>query len=306
MSDLLDRKFDRFYEEDFYIYPSGNAVKNKYGYVRLKNPHYMEDDDERKFLIRKPTPKERREIIINTVIECNGRSFRIPVLAERLGVSDRTLQTALRQLQKDGLIEIIPRHNKNGAQKGNAYRYIGQPCEKYGSGLTLQILHSANQDVGFRDWTWDDYEFYHDKCWHDIYLLCQAKIDRRRARREYLERNNLPLIVPDDIKYVVLRYCYWKGKESKLQNDYLFSKDGTVKLALFPLERVETVRLCGNTYSVAFGGSENNPEISIYNVDKDLQLGAFMWFDDSIIVGEAKLDDGDVKQHFIVVDFTTK
>ncbi len=118
---------------------------NRYGFVHVENPHYYIDGDNRKFLVHKPTPKERREIIINTIIQCNGRTFIIPELADKLGVSDRTLQNILRQLEKEGLIQITPKYAKNGKQKGNAYKYIGPACKFYGSELTLKALYNQNK-----------------------------------------------------------------------------------------------------------------------------------------------------------------
>ncbi len=194
MDELFNQKYDiDEYNED--TYPWELLRRKGYGFIYIKNPNYMTDGDEREYLVRKPTPKERREIVINTVIECNGRTFKIHVLAQRLGVSDRTIQTILRQLQKDALIEIISRHDKTGRQKQNAYRYIGPPCEKYGTSLTLKALYSTTEDVGFRDWAWKTHGFEHDQTWHNIYPLCRAKFERRIARKKYLEANNLPLIV---------------------------------------------------------------------------------------------------------------
>ncbi len=279
---------------------------NRYGFVYVKNPHYLIDDDDMEYLIRKPTPKERREIVINTVIECNGRTFAVCDLADRLGVSERTMQIILRQLQKERLIEIIPRHNKNGKQTRNAYRYIGPQCKLYGSGLTLRHLYSTKQDVGFRYWAWKEYEFKHNKVWHNIYALCKAKFDARVARRKYLERNNLPLVIPEDVKYLVLRYCYWKGEYRKLYDNNLFSKDGSLKLELFPLGRTETVDIFGYTFSVEFGGTKENPQITISDKDTGEQMGVFGWFNENVIENEKDIDETQVEQYFIVGDFTTK
>ena len=124
---------------------------NRYGFVYVNNPHYYIDGDDRKYLIRKPTPRERKEIIINTLIQCNDRTFIIPELADKLGVSDRTIQNILRQLEKEGLIQITPKYAQNGKQKGNAYKYIGPACKFYGSGLTLKALHNPEENVGFRN-----------------------------------------------------------------------------------------------------------------------------------------------------------
>lgn len=264
----------------------------------------MEDDNE--YIIRKPTPKERREIVINTVIVCNGRTFKVRALAKRLAVSDRTVQTLLRKLEKDKLIQITPKYGKDGKQKGNAYKYIGPHCEFYGSGLTLKDLYDINQDVGFRDWAWKTRGFYHDQTWHNIYPLCRAKFEKRTARREYLEANNLPLVVPEDIKYLVLRYCYWKGNKIKLKRGTLFSQDRTVKLALEPLNRTETVKIFGITLYVEIGGTKGNPQLTITDADTNKQLTVFTWFDENILIGGCDIDEDTVDQVFILGDFTTR
>ena len=282
---------------------------NRYGFVYVKNPHYLVDGDDRKYLIRKPTPAERREIIINTVIECNGRTFRIPVLSHLLGVSDRTVQTVLHRLEQERLIEIIPRKSKSGAQRCNAYRYIGPPCEKYGSGLTLQVLHSPKRDAGFRGWAWKEYEIRHDRLWHNFLPFCREKFKARIARRRYLEENNLPLIIPADIKYLVLRYCYWRGTEDELcrqfQNACMHSKDGTKKLPLYPLGRMERVKLFGKNMSVVFGGETENPQITIID-ETGKPLDVFSWFDENVIEDTIDLGDELVEEFVIVGDFTTK
>ena len=303
---MLSEKFpgDEPDFRDLYLWEQED--KGTYGFVRVRNPHYLQDGDDRKYIIRKPNPVERRDIIVNTVIECNGRTFRIPVLAKRLGVSDRTVQIVLRDLEREGLIEIVPTKTRRGAQRGNAYRYIGPLCEKYGSGLTLQILYDADQDVGFRNWDWKPYAFCHDsKVWHSAYPRCCAKFEQRIARREYLEKNNLPPIVPEKIKYLVLRHCYWKGDKRRLKK-FLFSKDGAIKLPLLPLGRMETVTLFGHTMSVFFGGEIDNPQITISDMDTGQQLAIFTWFDANIIHSEKESDKRKVEQYFIIGDFTTK
>lgn len=307
MNELFEDKYGYGKKEYDYVFYDAVRRRNGYGYVRVKNPNYTPYKDEREYLIRKPTTQERREIVINTVIECNGRSFKISKLAYRLGVSERTLQLLLRQLEKERLIEIIPRHNENGKQKANAYKYIGPPCEKYGTGLTLQALYDNKQNVGFRDWTWREYEFEHNKVWHDsIYLLCKKKFEMRMARREYLEANGLPLVVPEDTKYLVLRYCYWKGNKAKLAGSYLFTQDRTIKLSLEPLNRTETVMFYGITLYAEIGGTKDNPQVAIIDADTNKLLTVFTWFDENVLVGDCDLDRHTVDQVLILGDFTTK
>ncbi len=304
MEELFNQKYDtEKFDEDTYF--REQFRRKGYGFIYIKNPDFPIDDD-REYLIRKPTPKERREIVINTVIECNGRTFKIHALAERLGVSDRTVQSILRQLQKDELIEITPKHDKTGKQKRNAYKYIGPPCEKYGTGLTLKALYSTSEDVGFRDWAWKTHGFEHDQTWHNIYPLCRAKFERRIARKEYLEENGLPLVVPEDIKYIVLRYCYWKGEKIELYDESLFSQDRTIKLRLEPLHRTETVSLYGIPLIVEINVPKENPQVTLIDADTGKQITVFTWFDENVIIGDCEIDEEHADQIFIVGDFTTK
>lgn len=311
MTELFENKYEEAgVDQSQLLYWEGlkdTRYNHRYGFVFVRNPHYLIDEDDMEYLIRKPTPKERREIIINTIVECNGRTFKIPKLAEMLAVSVRTVQTILRQLQDEQLIEVIPRFNKKGLQIGNAYRYIGPPCVKYGSGLTLQELHNPNINAGFRNWAWKEIVFAHNKVWHEeIYVACKAKFEIRQARREYLEENNLPLVVPEKIKYLVLRYCYWKGTYDKLYDDYLFSREGSLRFALFPLGRTETFTLFNHTFTIEFGGKEENPRITISDAKTNQKLGVFTWFDENIIECEKGIGKMRLEQYFILGDFTTK
>lgn len=304
----MNELFDLLYDVDDWddsLYPWQLMRRKGYGFIYIKNPKFPLDDD-REYLTRKPTPKERREIVINTVIECNGRTFKIHALAVRLGVSDRTVQTILRQLQKDGLIEITPKYGKGGTQKSNAYKYIGPPCESYGTGLTLKALYSTKQDVGFRDWAWKTHGFTHDQSWHNIYPMCKAKFERRMARKEYLEEHNLPLVVPEDIKYLVLRYAYWKGKRINLYDERLLSQDRTIKLALEPLNRTETVNIFGIILHVEIAGTKDNPQVTLIDADTNKRICTFTWFDENVIIGDCDIDEEHVDQVLILGDFTTK
>lgn len=306
MTKLLQDKYSFYSSNDIYVYPGGPLTKNKYGFICLENPHNAQDDDERELLLRKPTPQERKEIIVNTIIECKGKTFKISNLAFKLGVSERTVQKILRQLEEEKLIEIIPQYDINGKQTRNAYRYIGPPCKKYGSGLTLRILYNPKINVGIRNWPWKEFEFRHNKIWHSNYKLCKAKFDQHVARRKYLEKFNLPLIVPKDVKHLVLRYCYWKGEDEKLWDDELFSRDGTVKLDVFPLDRTEKIRLFGYTLLIEFGGTKENPQVTITDANAGKQLGVFTWFDRNIIQSSKRINKDLVEQFFILGDFTTK
>lgn len=321
-NDLIKDKYTvNHYDEDELLEFLPERPEHKYGFIAIENPDYLKDKrepgilgttycDEREYLFRKPTVKERREIVINTVIESNGRPISIPKLARLLAVSDRTLQTLLKTLQEEKIIEVVPHYAKNGARKSSSYKYIGPPCEFYGTGLNLHILYSPENDVGFRHWAWKSQFFSHDKTWHDLYKLCKIKFEARIKRGEYLKNNNLPLAVPEDIKYLVLRYAYWKGRIETLcnkgQGEVQYSKDGTIKLAIEPLNRTETVPFFGYTLRLEFGGCKENPEITIFDAEDDETLGVFTWFTENVIQGSYKIDDRIAEQFFILGDFTTK
>ncbi len=315
-NDLMLRKYlYNHYDEDDILAFFPNKPNKKYGFIALKNPDYQKDKrewwgstycDEREYIYRKPTAKERREIVINTIIEGNGRAFSIPHLARLLAISDRTLQTLLKKLQEEKIIEVIPRYGKGGARKSNGYKYIGEPCEFYGTGLDLRKLYNPKIDVGFRNWSWKSQYFAHDKAWHDLYKLCNMKFDARIARGEYLKKNNLPLVVPEKIKYLVLRYSYWRGRESRKPNDTQYTKDGTIKIPLDTEEKSKIIHFFEYTFELVFGGSKDNPEITIYNYDTKEKLNTFTWFTENIISDCFPIDDKTFEEFFILGDFTSK
>ena len=55
---------------------------------------------------RKPTPSERKEIILNYIIDNNGTSIKVNSLSSKLAVSDRTIQKIIKELSNEGLIKI--------------------------------------------------------------------------------------------------------------------------------------------------------------------------------------------------------
>ena len=293
----------------------GNYGKpyNKYGFIEIENPNYLNDygndDDDMdctsKYLLRKPTPAERREIIINTIIECNGRSFSIPKLAKMLAVSDRTIQSTLKQLRLEGIIKITPRYGKSGVQKSNSYRYIGEQCKFYGSGLTLKTLYSTKQDAGFRDWAWKNTMFPYDGYWYSLYEQCLKKYRVRVSKRKYLEKHGLPLIVPEPIKYLTLRYTYWKG-ELWINEMNRITRDSTVKIELNAGQKYKIVKLGGYRLLLLFLGNTDNPKIKIYDLKYGTKLATFTWFSENLIETDRRISETHMEQLILLGDFTTK
>ena len=76
--------------------------KSKYGYIEFIDKRKLKHDgwdDEIEPEIRKPTPLEREEIILNYVRVNSGKSVKVSFFAEQLAVSERTIQTALKNLE---------------------------------------------------------------------------------------------------------------------------------------------------------------------------------------------------------------
>ena len=136
--------------------------KHKYGFIEIENPEYYDNHDcfaPPEFLMRKATPEERREMVINYIIRRRGKPIDLEKLAVKLAVSKRTIQSLMRRLKDDRLIEVKPNFDEAGRQIHSSYLYIGPKCETYGSGLTIGMLYDLENRAGFRDWEWDDFSY---------------------------------------------------------------------------------------------------------------------------------------------------
>ncbi len=298
--------------------------KNKYGFVEIRNPEYMcefYDErfgetyvDEMKYLMRKPSPAERREIVINLIMQNSGRRFKIGRLAELLAVSQRTVQSLLKSLREDGLIEAVSVYGKNGAQLSSRYRYIGPPCKVYGSGLTLESLYDSENAAGFRHWAWKDFAFRHDGRWHNVMCQVFSKFRANEARRKYLQDKGIKGVVPNGIKYIVLRYSYWKGEAYKIcsydvDNDCEFfraTRDGTYKFELKTERQYDIVRINGHRLLLFYMGNASDPKVRIYDLKEGKKQATFSWFGENLIAFERRLE-GDMAEEFMLCgDFTTR
>lgn len=130
---------------DFYV---GKLHKEKYGFIEIDNPEFYKKDIGYdyvglEFLMRKPTPKERKDIIINYVIVHNGEGIDMSALADDLCISKRLIQMILKSLREEGVIEIVHTFDENGKQLINKYRYVGTSRERCGSSLTLDMLYDT-------------------------------------------------------------------------------------------------------------------------------------------------------------------
>ena len=110
---------------------------------------------------RKPTPCERKEIVLNYIIDNSGTPIKVNYLSSKLAVSDRTIQKIIRELANEGLIKI-EQCFINGRQSGNKITYIGKPRIKTGKELTLDLLYDITNPNGFRDWDWGEFKLNAD------------------------------------------------------------------------------------------------------------------------------------------------
>ena len=112
--------------------------------------------------MRKPTPDERLSIIENW-IRMHGKEgpIKVSFFAEKLGVSDRTIQSVLRLLEDKKAITITPIFSEGGKQQGNLYHWTGNVDPIIG-GPTMEMLYKRYDSYGFRSFTWDDYKMKTD------------------------------------------------------------------------------------------------------------------------------------------------
>lgn len=136
--------------------------KAKYGYIEFIDKRKLKHDgwdDEIEPEIRKPTPLEREEIILNYVRVNSGKSVKVSFFAEQLAVSERTIQTALKNLENKGLIKRTPPPPGKRKHQGYILSFTGKRKTLYPTDLTLKKLYDSDNPCGVRDWHWEDYKF---------------------------------------------------------------------------------------------------------------------------------------------------
>lgn len=138
--------------------------------------------------MRKPTPDERLSIIANW-IRMHGKEgpIKVSFFAEKLGVSDRTVQSILRLLEEKQAITIEPVFDTDGKQHGNLYHWTGNVNPVIG-GPTMEMLYKRYDSYGFRSFTWDDYKMKTDPSGNltspDYYQYGELMDEKRRLKRK--------------------------------------------------------------------------------------------------------------------------
>ena len=168
-------------------YTSEEENYRKYGIVILEV--YDETLRTIVYLYRKPTPSERKEIVLNYIIDNSGSSIKVNCLSSKLTVSDRTIQKIIKELVNERLIKVEP-YFINGRQSGNKITYISEPRIKTGKELTLELLYDITKPYGFRDWDWGDFKLHPDldleERINQFEILKNHKEELRERREKFL------------------------------------------------------------------------------------------------------------------------
>ena len=171
------------------FYTSEEESYRKYGIVILEV--YDETLRTTIYHYRKPTPSERKEIILNFIIDNSGTPIKVNYLSSSLAVSDRTIQKIIKELANESLIKVESCF-VNGRQSGNKITYIGEPRIKTGKELTLDLLYDITNPYGFRDWDWGGFKLHPDLELNDrirqFDILKNHKEKLRKRREEFLSK----------------------------------------------------------------------------------------------------------------------
>ncbi len=133
---------------------------NRYGFVMVycgRNEY-----GQRIHELRKPTPSQRRSIVLSCIRESKGKSIKIHWLAEKLGVSDRTIQSDVRHWEQLGFLKKNVCYDKSGRQTGNSYELLINTSVGTGRHYTLKSLYQMSNPLGYRTWSWDDFRMGSD------------------------------------------------------------------------------------------------------------------------------------------------
>lgn len=170
-------------------YTTENENYRKYGILILEV--YDETLRITVYHYRKPTPSERKEIILNYIIDNSGTPIKVNYLSSKLAVSDRTIQKVIKELANEKLIKVESCFI-NGRQSGNKITYIGTPRIKTGKELTLDLLYDITNPYGFRDWDWGEFKLHPDlnleERINQFEILKDHKEELRKRKEKFLSK----------------------------------------------------------------------------------------------------------------------
>lgn len=158
---------------------------DKHGQILIPIPGRYEEYD---YLVRKPTPKERKLIVLNYIRMHGGRKIRVEWFSSTLNVSVRTIQKVLKELKEEGKIKVIETYIGTGKQGISKYLYTGKEMTLEEKECNLENLLAIDNPYGFRDFDWDDFKYDPETSSVLDFDLLEYRRDLLKKRRQnYLE-----------------------------------------------------------------------------------------------------------------------
>lgn len=119
----------------------------KYGmfYFKDKNGEWQ---------FRKPTPLQRKAILIYYLRRRSGRAMTVKRIADDFHVSERTMQKLLKELEAEGIIRREPIYDENGFQKANKIVYIGEKARLTGNEPSIDKIFEDGNPMNLRSFEW--------------------------------------------------------------------------------------------------------------------------------------------------------
>ena len=122
----------------------------KYGMFYFK-------DKSGEWQFRKPTPLQRKAILIYYLRRRSGRAMTVKRIADDFHVSERTMQKLLKELEAEGIIRREPIYDENGFQKANKIVYIGEKARLIGDEPSIDKIFEDGNPMKLRSFEWTGY-----------------------------------------------------------------------------------------------------------------------------------------------------
>lgn len=156
-------------------------LKNHHGFVLVYAGR--NEFGQRVHEIRKPSVEERRGIVFSYIRNHEDEYIKVSFLSAKLGVTDRTIQSDLSYLEKQGVIRRVPVIGVDGKQKPN--RFETTPIKNGTTHMcTLENLYKPSNPAGFRTWSWDDYLMNEGKSSEELYEQYMGLLDEKKKQIE--------------------------------------------------------------------------------------------------------------------------
>ena len=142
---------------------------------------------QRCYEIRKLSKEERRAIVFSYLKDHEDEYVKVSFLSEKLGVTDRTIQSDIRFLENCGTIKRIPVIGVEGKQRPNRYQCIA-PKSAGPHVLTLENLYKPSNPAGIGTWSWEDYRMETGKTSQELYDQYMDLLDEKQEQNDEREK----------------------------------------------------------------------------------------------------------------------